>query len=79
MTLLSEFWKDGLSMSFGTYLYFVIWLELSTDALSQRQKNFKRYFVKNVFSKSLNASNDSYAKVKQKQRRQQNPPKSTPT
>ena len=66
-------------MSIRTGLHFVIWLELSTDAFSKRQKNLKRYFVKNVFSKSLNASNDSYAKVKQQQRRQKNPPKGTPT
>ena len=63
----------------GADLHFVIWAELSADAFSQRQKNLKRYFVKDVFNKSLNAANDSYAEIKQKQRRQQNPPKSAPT
>ena len=59
-------------------LHFVIWFELPTDAFSKRQENFKRYFIENLFSESLNPANDSYTKVKQNQRRQQYPPKSTP-
>ena len=66
-------------MLIGIDLYPAFRIELSADAVSQRQKNFERYFVENVFDKSLNASNDSYAKVKQNQRRQQYPPKSAPT
>ena len=65
-------------MSTRIDLHFVIWFELSTDAFSKRQENIKRHFVKNVFSKSLNAAYDSYTKVKKNQRRQQYPPKSTP-
>ena len=56
-------------MLIGIDLYPAFRIELSADAVSQRQKNFERYFVENVFDKSLNPSNDSYAKVKQKQRR----------
>ncbi len=84
-TLGMQVWKvrlaqaDSSEVSFGRMIYrcllgliftLLFGLELSTDAFSKRQKNLKRYFVKNVFSKSLNASNDSYAKVKQKQRRE---------
>ena len=93
-TLGMQVWKirlaqdDSSEVSFGRMVYrcllglvFTLLFGLNYLPMLFRkgQKNLKRYFVKNIFSKSLNTSNDSYAKVKQKQRRQKNPPKSTPT